>query len=89
MGAETEGAGRALDLSWAGPRKAGVSVDERDFWHVATHLIRLHGPQAQFDAALRAERARLDGDDAGHDIWRSVMHKVGALQHEPAPRELN
>jgi hypothetical protein len=64
-------------------RKTGVFVDERDFWHVAHHLICLHGPQAQFDAALRAERARLAGDDTGHAIWRKVMHKVGALQHVP------
>ena len=40
-------------------------------------------PQAQFDAAIRAERARLAGDNTGHAIWRTVMQKVGALQHEP------
>jgi hypothetical protein len=66
-----------------------VVVDDRDFWHVAAHLIRLHGPQAQFDAALRAERARLAGDPTGHAIWRRVMHKVGALQHQPEPSELH
>jgi hypothetical protein len=64
-------------------------VDDRDFWHVAHHLIRLHGPQAEFDAALRAERARLAGDRTGHAIWRTVMEKVGALQREPAPNELH
>lgn len=64
-------------------------MDERDFWRVAQHLIRLHGPQAQFDAALRAERARLAGDRTGHEVWRLVMYKVGALQREPARGELH
>ena len=81
---------RTLDLfcGRAG-RKTGVFVDDRDFWHVAQHLIRLHGEQAQLDAALRAERARLAGDQTGHEIWRLVMYKVGALQREPARSELN
>ena len=64
-------------------------MDERDFWHVAAHLIRLHGEQAQFDAAIRAERARLAGDQTGHEIWRLVMHNVSALQREPARSELH
>jgi hypothetical protein len=64
-------------------------VDEKDFWHVAQHLIRLHGREAQFDAAMRAERARLAGDRTGHEVWRLVMYKVGALQHEPARNELH
>jgi len=65
-----------------------VIMEERDFWRVAQHMIRLHGSQAQFDAAVRAERARLSGDPAGHDIWRVVMHKVRELQREPLPGEL-
>ena len=64
-------------------------MDDRDYWHVAQHLIRLHGEQAQFDAAIRAERARLAGDQTGHEIWRLVMHKVSALQREPARSELH
>lgn len=73
----------------AGQPKTGVFVEDRDFWHVAQHLIRLHGPQAEFDAALRAERARLAGDRTGHEIWRLVMYKVSALQREPLPSELH
>jgi hypothetical protein len=56
---------------------------------VAQHLIWLYGREAQFDAALRAERARLAGDRTGHEVWRLVMYKVGALQHEPARNELH
>jgi hypothetical protein len=79
-----------LDLFSGRPgRKTGIFVDDRDYWHVAQHLIRLHGEQAQFDAAIRAERARLAGDHTGHAIWRTVMEKVGALQHEPAHGELH
>lgn len=67
----------------------GVIVEERDFWHVAHHLIRLHGSQAPLDAAVRAEKARLSGDEDGHSIWRLVMHKVQELQREPLPGELH
>ena len=64
-------------------------MEEIDFWRVAQHLIKLHGLGAQFDAALRAERALLSGDDAGHEIWRAVMHRVFELQRSPRPHELH
>ncbi len=64
-------------------------MEDRDFWHVAEHLIRLHGTAAQLDAAVRAERARLSGDQTGHDIWRIVMHKVRELQRAPLPGEMH
>lgn len=64
-------------------------VDEKDFWLVAQHLIKLHGEQAQFDVACRAERARLSGDLTGHDIWLVVMDKVRELQREPASHEVH
>jgi len=67
----------------------GAVLEDRDFWHVAHHMIRLHGSQAQFDAAVRAEKARMSGDETGHSIWRIVMHKVRELQREPLPSELH
>jgi hypothetical protein len=63
-------------------------VDEKDYWCVAQHLIKLHGNQAQYDAAVRAERARLSGDKAGHEIWRLVMERVFELQRPAMPHEV-
>lgn len=63
-------------------------MDEKDFWLVAQHIIRLHGEQAQFDVAVRAERARLSGDNTGYDIWLVVMDKVRELQREPELHEV-
>jgi hypothetical protein len=65
----------------------GGPVDEKDFWLLAQHLIKLHGHQAELDVAFRAERARLSGDKTGHDIWRVVMSKVRELQRQPLPGE--
>lgn len=64
-------------------------MEDRDFWHVAHHLIRLYGAQAPLDAAMRAEKARLSGDPEGHSIWRLVMDKVQELQREPLPGEMH
>ena len=45
----------------------------------AQHLIRLHGSEAQFNAILRSERARLDGDFIGYKIWKAIGSQVCAL----------
>lgn len=63
-------------------------MNEKDFWLVAQHLIKLHGDQAQFDVAVRAERARMSGDLTGHEIWLVVMDKVRELQRAPHAHEV-
>ena len=63
-------------------------MDDKDFWLVAQHLIKLHGEQAQLDVAFRAERARMSGDLTGHEIWLVVMDKVRELQRAPRTHEV-
>jgi hypothetical protein len=65
-------------------------VEEIDLWQTARHLIMLHGLEAQMDAIMRSERARLDGDFLGYKTWKDVSTKIWALQRQrSSDAELN
>lgn len=51
---------------------------------IAQYLIRLHGSEARYNAILRSERARLEGDFVGYKIWKTVGTEVRILERQRA-----
>jgi hypothetical protein len=62
-----------------------VAVSELDRWRVAQQLIKQHGPDAELNAAQRADEAIAAGDPMAESLWRDVMRKIRALQSADPP----
>ena len=55
-------------------------VSELDIWRAANLLIRQHGPDAEIEAARKADLMLDRGDIEGRDVWRRIGLAIRELQ---------
>jgi hypothetical protein len=61
-------------------------VPEIAIWRAANLLIRRHGPDAELEAAKRADLMLDRGDDDGRLLWVRIRRAIEALQAPPSGR---
>jgi len=54
-------------------------MDDLDIWRAANEMIKLYGADAQFKAALRADKLLDLGDSEGFSVWKRVATAIGDL----------
>lgn len=57
-------------------------AEQIDVWRAAFYLIKLYGAEAQMNALIRSERARLDGDLVGYRSWKEISAKVAVVHRQ-------
>ena len=58
-------------------------IAELDIWRAANLLIRQHGPDAELEAAKRADLMLERGDLDGQALWKQIRRAVVELQAPP------
>jgi hypothetical protein len=65
--------------------RPGVAMaSDLDIWRAANLLIRTHGPDAELEAAKRADLMLDRGEDDGRLVWARIRRAVEALQAVPS-----
>ncbi len=57
-------------------------LSELDIWRAANLLISQHGPDAEIEAARKADLMLERGDRDGQLVWMRIMRAITALQSE-------
>lgn len=57
-------------------------MDEIDIWRSAHLLIKQHGPDAGFHAALRADELLAQGDNDGFHAWARIGRAIRDLERQ-------
>ena len=55
-------------------------ISTLDIYHPANLLIRQHGPDAELEAAQRADLMLERGDREGQLVWMRIRRAIGDLQ---------
>lgn len=55
-------------------------ITDLDIWRAANLLIRQHGPDAEIDAARKADLMLDRGDRDGEVLWLLIMRAIVTLQ---------
>jgi hypothetical protein len=55
-------------------------IADLDVWRAANLLIRQHGPDAEIEAARKADLMLDRGDRDGEVLWMLIMRATGSLQ---------
>ena len=58
-------------------------ISDLDIWRAANLLIRQHGPDAELEAANRADLMLERGDLDGQSLWRRIRRAIVELQAPP------
>jgi hypothetical protein len=59
-------------------------MDEIDVLHTAKLMLEQYGVEAESQAALRVDKAFLDGDVELEQTWKRVVAAIRALRDEKA-----
>ena len=62
-------------------------MDPIDLWRAADMMIRLHGPDAMIQAAMRADALLDQGDTAGFFAWKRIARAIDDLGRKPSASE--
>jgi hypothetical protein len=65
------------------PGQVATMISDLDIWRAANLLIRKHGPDAELEAASRADLMLDRGDDEGRLVWARIGRAIEALQAAP------
>ena len=65
-------------------RVVGTVISDLDIWRAANLLIRQHGPDAELEAAKRADLMLERGDLDGQALWKRIRRAVAELQAPPS-----
>lgn len=57
-------------------------MEDIDIWRAARQMIVLHGEDAWFAAAQRADHYIARGDPEGERVWKGILRAVEELQRE-------
>lgn len=60
-------------------------MDDLDVWRAANEMIKFFGADAQFKAALRADKLLDLGDSEGFNAWKRVATAIGNLTNGRSP----
>ena len=55
-----------------------------DIWHLASSLLRKHGPDTGSELERRLAQAREQGDEEGRGMWLEVARALHELLREPS-----
>jgi hypothetical protein len=55
-------------------------ITDLDIWRAANLLIRQHGPDAEIEAARKADLMLDRGDGDGEVLWLLIMRAIVTLQ---------
>jgi hypothetical protein len=61
-------------------------ISDLDIWRAANMLMRQHGPDAELEAAKRADLMLDRGDDDGRLLWARIRRAIEELQAAPSGR---
>ena len=61
-----------------------VTIPDLDIWRAANLLIRQHDPDAELEAAKRADLMLERGDFDGQAVWKRIRRAVVELQAPPS-----
>jgi hypothetical protein len=51
-------------------------MDDIDIWRTANEMMKLYGEEAEFKAALRADKLLELGDADGFHVWKRVVQAI-------------
>ncbi len=55
-------------------------IPDLDIYRAAQVLVKQHGEDAPFEAAMRADAMLASGDLDGYAVWKRILRAVGELQ---------
>jgi len=55
-------------------------VEEITIWRTAKLIIDVHGRNAEFEAARRANDAGMDGNRRAESVWKRIWRAIAELQ---------
>jgi hypothetical protein len=60
-------------------------ISDRELWACANKMIQMHGLDAGFHAATRADELLASGDLDGQRTWKLILARIEELQLSRAP----
>jgi hypothetical protein len=61
-------------------------ISDLDIWRAANLLIRQHGPDAELEAAKRADLLLERSDLEGQTVWKRIRRAIVELKAPPSGR---